>query len=119
MSELEDPNQVAGIAEHDFTAGAVNAAGHGAYNNHNQETYNQDPYAHAEQYEYDNSYHQHAYPPNHEYPTQDAPIGDGYADLQRGNSLGSGSGHGHAQRYDTFPSPENYLGRPTGGADGP
>ncbi len=79
--------------------------------------------------------------PNHpvqDYPTQD----DGYADLQRGNSngsdhrrperlsgSGSGSGHGHgygggqggqAQVYpDEFPSAESYLGRPTGGTDGP
>ena len=111
MSELEDPNQVAGIPEHDFTAGA---AGHGAYN-----IYNQDPYTHAEQYDYDQVYE--AYQPQDEYPSPDDPIDDGYADLQRGNSLGSRSGHGHGIQPigDRFPSPEDYLGRPTGSSDGP
>ncbi|ORY25654.1 hypothetical protein BCR39DRAFT_543659 [Naematelia encephala] len=123
VSELEVP----GVPEHDFTAGAINAAGHGAYA---QDTYHQDPFAHAEQYDYDASYyHQadpHAYPPAahlNDYPTQDESIIDGYADLQRGNSVGSGSGHGHhTMAYpseNAFPDPSNYLGRPTGGADGP
>lgn len=117
MSELEDPNHIAGIPEHDFTAGAVNAAGHGAYNN-----YDLDPYTRAEEYEYDPSYNQYPYTPSREHSTQEAPHNDGYADLQRGNSLGSGSGHGHSQPYpiqEAFPSPDNYLGRPTGGSDGP
>jgi hypothetical protein len=107
--------------------------------------YNADPYAHAEAYDYDAQYQyqqqptqqqqQHQYPPvsyNHgDYPTQDEPIGgaQGYADLQRGNSVGSGSGHGHGHSHSLavgqavypgdFPNADNYLGRPTGGSDGP
>ena len=111
VSELEDPNQVAGIPEHDFTAGA---AGHGAYS-----FYDQDPYSHAEQYDYDHVYE--AYHPNDEYPSQDEPVDDGYADLQRGNSLGGHSGqeHGIQTVQDRFPSPDDYIGRPTGSSDGP
>ena len=137
VSELE-PNYVDGVPSHDFTAGATNMAGQGSYDQYNQDTYHQDPYAHAEEYEYGAAYQQHAYPPgthdypsqdtssypHHEdgaYPNQDVPVHDGYADLQRGNS-GSSHSHHSAQIYpahDTFPSSEHYLGRPTGGADGP
>nr|XP_019012875.1 uncharacterized protein I206_02371 [Kwoniella pini CBS 10737]OCF51656.1 hypothetical protein I206_02371 [Kwoniella pini CBS 10737] len=143
VAELDDPNNVAGVPQHDFTAGT---AGVGA----GYAIYNQDPYAHAEQYDYEAAYQhqqplqgydQHQYPPqvmtqDHQgyagyqgAPTQD----DGYADLQRGNSIGSGSGHGHQQQYQhgqdhqqvypgelQFPSADQYgLGRPTGGAEGP
>jgi hypothetical protein len=100
--------------------------------------YNSDPYAHAEAFDYDAQYRydqsqmqhqqQHQYPPNGDYPTQDEGNG-GYTDLQRGHSIGSGSGHGHGhagvsqsqhQVYPgEFPMTENYLGRPTGGSDGP
>ncbi|RSH91024.1 hypothetical protein EHS25_010200 [Saitozyma podzolica] len=167
-TELDDPNHVAGIPEHDFTAGPA----HGAYaEGAVGETYNQDPYYHAQAYEYEQGYnnHSHAYPPTgaydhtaypaqaedgaavphqygesyggsyaaNEYPNQDQPVQDGYADLHRGNSGGSGghgheygqggSAHGHAamsmpqpQVYpDEFPSPDTYLGRPTGGNEGP
>jgi hypothetical protein len=167
-TELDDPNHVAGIPEHDFTAGPA----HGAYaEGAVGDTYNQDPYYHAQAYEYEHGYnnHTHAYPPTgaydhtaypaqaedgaavphqygdsyggsyvtNEYPNQDQPVQDGYADLHRGNSGGSGghgheygqggSAHGHAamsmpqpQVYpDEFPSPDTYLGRPTGGNDGP
>jgi len=114
VAEL-DSKHVDGVPDHDFTAGG-NMAGHGAY-----EDYHQDPYASAEAYEYDAAYHyddvaQHQY----DQPTQDT--GAGYTDLQRGNSIGSGSGHGHHQAsypVEQFPMPENYLGRPTGGAEGP
>jgi len=51
-----------------------------------------------------------------DYPTQDQPQ-EGYADLQRGNS--NGSDHARRAQPTAFPSPDNYLGRPTGGADGP
>ncbi|WWC62710.1 uncharacterized protein I303_105307 [Kwoniella dejecticola CBS 10117] len=145
VAELDDPSNVAGVPQHDFTAGT---AGVGA----GYAMYNQDPYAHAEQYDYEAAYQhqhqqahqgydQHQYPPqamtqDHQgyagyqgAPTQD----DGYADLQRGNSIGSGSGHGHQQQYQhgqdhqqvypgelQFPSADQYgLGRPTGGAEGP
>ncbi|WWC88494.1 uncharacterized protein L201_003405 [Kwoniella dendrophila CBS 6074] len=155
VAELDDPNAVPGVPTHDFTAGT---AGVGAY-----AMYNQDPYSHAEQYDYEAAYNQpgqHGYDQNqhgydqHQYPpqamTQDhqgyagyqgAPTQDtdasnaGYADLQRGNSIGSGSGHGHnhngshMHQHDqgvypgelTFPSADQYgaLGRPTGGAEGP
>jgi hypothetical protein len=115
VAEL-DSKHVDGVPDHDFTAGG-NMAGHGAY-----EDYHQDPYASAEAYEYDAAYHyddvaqQHAY----DQPTQDT--GAGYTDLQRGNSIGSGSGHGHHQAsypVEQFPMPDHYLGRPTGGAEGP
>jgi hypothetical protein len=169
-SELDDPNHVEGVPEHDFTAGTS----HGGYGAGigvgvgAGDMYNQDPYYHSDAYEYDQAYgqhqHSHAYPPTgaydqaaypqhddgydhahaHEYPSQDQPAQDGYADLQRGNSIGSGSGHGHeyaqnaapAHGHDGsahghgmvphqqvypngFPSPEDYIGRPTGGNDGP
>ncbi|OXG27242.1 hypothetical protein C367_02673 [Cryptococcus neoformans Ze90-1] len=139
----DDPNQVAGVPEHDFTAGA----GVGAYG------YQHDQYA-GEQYEYDqynagydNAY-DHAYPPHpshamqhgYEYG-QDGTLqqpatavttdSEGYAELQRGPSIGSGSGHGHGQApmmndagvYPgelQFPVADTYgLGRPTHVADGP
>lgn len=139
----DDPNRVAGVPEHDFTAGA----GVGAYG------YHHDQYA-GEQYEYDqynagydNAY-EHAYPPHpshamqhgYEYG-QDGVLqqpatavttdSEGYAELQRGPSIGSGSGHGHGQvpvMNDAgvhpgelqFPVADTYgLGRPTHGADGP
>jgi len=136
VQELEaEPNYVAGVPDHDFTAGvAHNHAGYGAYD----DAYNADPFARAQMYEYDqNAYYQddpHAYPPAagqhvdyghvaHDYPTQDQPA-EGYANLQRGNSNGSdharsAGGHGPQQAYTDFPSPENYLGRPTGSVDGP
>lgn len=137
VKELEtDPNYVAGVPDHDFTAGAAqNNAGYGAYD----DGYNNDPFARAQMYEYDqNAYYQddpHAYPPaagqhvdyghaaQHDYPTQDQPQ-EGYADLQRGNSNGSdharsAAGHAGPQQYTDFPSPDNYIGRPTGGIDGP
>ncbi|RXK37713.1 hypothetical protein M231_05046 [Tremella mesenterica] len=133
VSELDQPHLVDGVPEHDFTAGAVNGAGHGAA----YDAYEQDPYAHAEQYDYDAAYqhqppqHEYAYDAHHgyEYPTQDqatAVDNAGYADLQRGPSVGSGSGHGHemATAQMSFPEPHvpgrSYgLGRPTGGSDGP
>jgi hypothetical protein len=109
-------------------------------------TYNADPYTHAEAFDYDAQYQydqaqtqQHQYPPvtgmgRGDYATQEESIVDGYADLHRGNSVGSGSGHGHDYGYGhgsgmaqqqqhvypgEFPMAENYLGRPTGGSDGP
>ncbi|OCF33528.1 hypothetical protein I317_02566 [Kwoniella heveanensis CBS 569] len=145
VAELDDPNHVPGVPPHDFTAGTAGiGAGVGAGYN----MYNADPYAHAEQYEYDQSYqhpHQqydHQYPPSahtqdpqgyatyNGAPSQDQPLNDGYADLQRGGSIGSGSGHGHGQAVShdqgvypgelTFPTADQYgLGRPTGGAEGP
>nr|XP_019045502.1 hypothetical protein I302_05892 [Kwoniella bestiolae CBS 10118]OCF24432.1 hypothetical protein I302_05892 [Kwoniella bestiolae CBS 10118] len=147
VAELDDPNHVPGVPQHDFTAGTAGVgAGYAAYQ--------QDPYSHAEQYDYEAVYNQHGqqqgydqyqYPPqavtqDHQGyatyqgapPTQDDA---GYADLQRGNSIGSGSGHGHGHgqamhQHDqqglypgqmTFPDASEYgaLGRPTGGADGP
>ncbi|WWD04993.1 hypothetical protein V865_003064 [Kwoniella europaea PYCC6329] len=147
VAELDDPNHVPGVPPHDFTAGT---AGVGAY-----AMYNQDPYAHAEQYDYEAAYDQQGQPQHgydqYQYPpqavTQDhqgyatyqgaPPTQDdaGYADLQRGNSIGSGSGHGHGHvqamhQHDqqgvypgelSFPNASEYgaLGRPTGGADGP
>ncbi|WRT67899.1 uncharacterized protein IL334_004873 [Kwoniella shivajii] len=155
VAELDDPHAVPGVPPHDFTAGT---AGVGAGVGAGYAMYNQDPYSHAEQYDYETAYdqhqqhpqgdiydqHQHQYPPSaytqdpQGYagyvgaPTQDQPINDGYADLQRGNSIGSGSGHGHghvqALHHDqqvypgelSFPSADQYgLGRPTGGAEGP
>lgn len=119
VAEL-DSKHVDGVPDHDFTAGG-NMAGQGAY-----EDYHQDPYASAEAYEYDAAYHYDdvAVAQNHQYdqPTQDT--GAGYTDLQRGNSIGSGSGHGHGQHQasypvEQFPMPDHYLGRPTGGAEGP
>lgn len=144
MAQLDDdPNHVAGIPEHDFTAGA----GVGAYG------YQHDQYA-GEQYEYDqygggydNAY-EHAYPPlpshamqhGYEYDqdhvlqqpaTAVTTDSEGYAELQRGPSIGSGSGHGHGQAplmSDTgvypgelqFPVADTYgLGRPTHVTDGP
>lgn len=139
----DDPNHVAGIPAHDFTAGA----GVGAYG------YQHDQYA-GEQYEYDqygggydNTY-EHAYPPlpshamqhGYEYGQDDVlqqpatavtTDSEGYAELQRGPSIGSGSGHGHGQApliSDTgvypgelqFPVADTYgLGRPTHVTDGP
>jgi len=119
ISEL-DSKHVDGVPDHDFTAG--NMAGQGAY-----EDYHQDPYASAEAYEYDAAYQYHDDVTQHhdagyDQPTQDT--GAGYTDLHRGNSIGSGSGHGHGPvqpQYpvEQFPMPDHYLGRPTGGADGP
>ncbi|ADV21938.1 hypothetical protein I305_01979 [Cryptococcus gattii E566] len=139
----DDPNHVAGVPEHDFTA----SAGVGAYG------YQHDQYA-GEQYEYDqygggydNTY-EHAYPPlpshamqhGYEYGQDDVlqqpatavtTDSEGYAELQRGPSIGSGSGHGHGQAplmSDTgvypgelqFPVADTYgLGRPSHVADGP
>jgi hypothetical protein len=120
VAEL-DNKHVAGIPDHDFTAGS-GMAGQGIYHdeyqhgngNGNDNGYNADPYAHAEEYEYDPTY-------PYDRPTQDTAAG--YAELQRGNSIGSGSGHGHGAQYPveqfTMPMPDQYLGRPTGGADGP
>jgi hypothetical protein len=141
VKELEaDPNYVAGIPDHDFTAGTtVNNAGYGAA--YNDEMYNHDPFAHAQAYEYDesNTYyapqHGHAYPPagvaghgeyaahTTDYPTQDTE--HGYTNLQRGNSNGSDHAPHTVQQQQQqvypsdFPSADQYLGRPTGGADGP
>lgn len=138
VKELDsDPNYIAGIPEHDFTASA-NHAGYGAmgYDDH---TYHSDPFAHAQAFEYDQSeYYAHPahgnYPPpsaghvdfpSHpviDYPTQDTEAG--YADLQRDNSDGSNhrpmSG-GYTDRVSPgdFPSADQYIGRPTGGSDGP
>ncbi|WVF69137.1 hypothetical protein IAT40_003911 [Kwoniella sp. CBS 6097] len=114
VAELDDPSHVPGVPPHDFTAGSAGVgAGVGAGYN----MYNADPYAYAEQYEYDQTYQQHPhhgqgqydhqYPPSahtqdpqgyatyNGAPTQDQPLNEGYADLQRGGSIGSGSGHGH------------------------
>jgi hypothetical protein len=114
VAEL-DNKHVAGIPDHDFTAGS-GMAGQGIY-----QDYNSDPYAHAEAYEYDPTYPYDQ--PGYDQPTQDTGAGAGYAELQRGNSIGSGSGHGHGQQYAveqfTMPMPDQYLGRPTGGSDGP
>ena len=120
VAEL-DSKHVEGVPDHDFTApgGHGNMAGAGAYDN---DIYNQDPYSHAEAYEYDAAYQYdedpRAYPHvqglglAHDQPTQDT----GYADLHRGNSIGSGSGHGHGhgQQYpvESFPMPDHYLNRP-------
>lgn len=111
VAEL-DSKHVPGVPDHDFTAGGgANMAGHGAY-----DVYNQDPYAHAEAYEYDAAYHYDQRGYEYDQPTQDT----GYADLQRGNSIGSGSGHGHGQQYpiESFPVADHYLSRPSA-ADGP
>ncbi|WVN85140.1 uncharacterized protein L203_100282 [Cryptococcus depauperatus CBS 7841] len=112
VAQLDDPNHVPGVPTHDFTAGAAVGAGVGAYGY-------QDQYAEEQQYEYDqyNQYahgYEHAYPPQ---PSHVAPHGydyspdiqnpavamtshpDGYADLQRGPSNGSGSDP--AQAYTT------------------
>jgi hypothetical protein len=91
---------------------------------------------------------EHGYPPqtydqyghpvagHYDQPTQeqayehDHAQAQGYADLQRGNSDGSVHQHSHTQRVTsptanvyhddmTFPESGQYLGRPTGGADGP
>lgn len=89
---------------------------------------------------------EHGYPPQtydsyghpvaaqaYELPTQDQEYahgqgGGGYADLQRGNSDGSAHQHSHTQHSPAqqnyhadmdFPESGAYLGRPTGGADGP
>jgi len=118
VAELDNPNLVAGVPEHDFTAGA-NISGQGMYDH-----YNNDPYARAEAYEYDPSYYQQQGAYGHHQAAYDQPTQDtaeGYADLQRGNSIGSGSGHTHGEQIqlENFPMPEQYLGRPTGGADGP
>lgn len=154
------PGLTAGIPDHDFTARpstnyGMAGAGAGAAG-----MYNSDPFAHTQQYDYA-SYGEaeHGYPPqtydqyghpvvnqSFDRPTQDQEYisdtvagagagGQGYTDLQRGNSDGSAHQHGHAsqrvmsptathspaQAYDdmTFPESGNYLGRPTGGADGP
>lgn len=128
-----EPNHVPGIPEHDFTAGS-NATGYVAAP-YNQDVYNADPFAHAQAYDYDQGYYvqqRHQYEAQHgcsehDYPTQDQHAHEGYADLQRGNSVGSGSGSGHGhghgcQQYvqpSDFPNPNTYLGRPTGGGDGP
>jgi hypothetical protein len=116
VAEL-DSKHVEGVPDHDFTAGG-NMAGQGIYDN-----YHQDPYAHAEAYEYDAAYQYDdssrvMATGGYEQPTQDT---SGYTDLQRGNSIGSGSGHGHAYPVEQFQMPDSshYLGRPTGGADGP
>lgn len=132
-------NHVPGIPEHDFTAGAAGAGAYGAYNS--------DPFAHTQAYDYSYGSADHGYPPQphgydqygnplsppiqgygYDYPTQDGPD-QGYADLQRGNSTGSAHLHGRTsptavspqqQAYhDDFPESGMYLGRPTGGADGP
>jgi hypothetical protein len=120
VAEL-DSKHVDGVPDHDFTAGGGNLAGQGAYDD-----YHQDPYASAEAYEYDAAYHYDDVAQHHQHsydqPTQDT--GAGYTDLQRGNSIGSGSGHGHGHHavqcpVEQFPMPDHYLGRPTGGAEGP
>ena len=135
VKELEaDPNYVAGVPEHDFTASA-NHAGYGAYDETYTDTYNNDPFARAEAYEYDQDdyYHgqnaQQGYAPSaghvefpshgmhaQDYPTQDQPE-EGYANLQRGNS--NGSDHARHAVPTAFPSADTYLGRPTGGNEGP
>jgi hypothetical protein len=175
VDELEKAPYVPGIPDHDFTAGPGMAGhgagsqghGHGNGYDYDDNTYNHDPFAHAEAYEYDplGDYSQHgqsaaAQPqyvdPEYQYqpqqqqqqylyegrytdhPTQDT--AEGYADLHRSHSVGSGghggsaSGHGHVMvqphRYSGgaeqfpiegtgFPVAEQYLGRPTGGSDGP
>lgn len=152
VSELDHPNMLAGIPDHDFTAGPGQMQGDNAV--YDVDQYNRDPYGHQQQYEYDNygyqpqqgqydHQQQHVYPPGagheyaaHDYPTQDEPAGAGYADVQRDHSTG-GSGHGHGydhgypayeepqgqahqvQATSAFPDPVSYLGRPTGGSDGP
>lgn len=115
VAEL-DSKHVEGVPDHDFTAGGhSNMAGAGAYDG---DVYNQDPYSHAEAYEYDAAYQYDSEPRGgyaHDQPTQDT----GYADLHRGNSIGSGSGHGHGhgQQYpvETFPVPDHYINRPLSG----
>lgn len=114
VNEL-DSKHVEGVPDHDFTAGGhgydtSNMAGAGAGGQEMYDVYNQDPYTHAEEYEYDAAYQydqRGGY--EHEQPTQDT----GYADLHRGNSIGSGSGHGHGQQYpvESFPMPDHYLNR--------
>jgi hypothetical protein len=151
--ESGGPNLTAGVPEHDFTAvSAYGMAGAGAGVGA-AGMYNADPYAHEQQYDYQNyGEAEHGYPPQtydpyghpiaaqqYELPTQDQEYaGEGYADLQRGNSDGSAHQHSHTQQRVTsptaalhspvqqvyhddmsFPESGNYLGRPTGGADGP
>lgn len=154
--EFDGPaNLVPGVPEHDFTAGPGYATTGGAGAGGAYGMYNSDPFAHTQSYDYDQTYahsHNHGYPPHsydqygnpiytgttsppvggYDYPTQDGQEhagGAGYADLQRGNSTGSG-GHAHGHVHspiataqtgynDDFPESGQYLGRPTGGADGP
>lgn len=153
ISELDASNNdslTAGIPAHDFTApGPMHNGAYGAPA-YDADTYNHDPFAHAQAYDYEQGYYgqqQHvqqydpSYGGNQDYPTQDrtSPVQDeGYADLQRGNSVGSGSGHSHHEHRSQdhqvyhehvsqdhqvypseFPNPNSYLGRPTGGMDGP
>ena len=129
MADLDrvEPGYVEGVPQHDFTAG-------GAHGGYASDMYNSDPFAHAGSYDYDTSYY-HQEAPAHQvygsdYSTQDLPA-EGYADLHRGNSgsshgsgthnLGYGNGYPEDSRVQPsdFPTPGQYIGRPTQGGDGP
>ncbi|ORX37320.1 hypothetical protein BD324DRAFT_650920 [Kockovaella imperatae] len=128
--DRDGPDYVEGVPQHDFTAGASGMQ-------YDSNMYNHDPFAHSAAYDYDTSYYHQAHQPiaplppaavaeygSHDYPTQDP--GEGYSDLHRGNSGSShgshhgsqGSGRQQAVRPSDFPTPGQYLGRPTEG-DGP
>ena len=154
-------NYVAGVPEHDFTAGAgvgyAGGAGVGAgggYGAYQSQAYD-DYYASQQQGGNVHGYpplphdHAHGYAHAHaqdgyDYPGQDGQdaygqqqgaisAGAGYTDLKRGDSVGayshpSTAGYAaapqqyqqqHQQEYADFPESGNYLGRPTGGAEGP
>lgn len=158
---------MAGVPEHDFTAGAgyAGAGAGGGYGMYQSQAYD-DYYSSQMQGGGD----VHGYPPmphgqaygaggqyeGYEYPSQDGQEyghahaqghaqgqgqgqGQGYTDLKRGDSVGayshpapSSAGYAYAQappqqqqlqqqqqEYAEFPESGNYLGRPTGGAEGP
>lgn len=177
VDELEKAPYVPGIDDHDFTAGPASygVAGHGAggYDDYHHdpfahaEAYEYDPmgdYSQPQQHgqglaqpqyvdpEYQYQHQQYQQQQMYEgrytdHPTQDGGSAEGYADLHRSNSVGSGSGHGHPShgmvqvqphRYSggaeqfpmesigmgypsqmQMPMADQYLGRPTGGMDGP
>ena len=120
-----EPDYVEGVPQHDFTA----VGAHGGYAS---DVYNCDPFAHAANYDCDTSYYHGSEPAAHgytsDYPTQDQPTqeySEGYADLHRGNSGSSHGSHGNHYQEDStvrpsdFPTPDQYIGRPTHGGDGP
>jgi hypothetical protein len=142
------PALTAGIPEHDFTATSaygMAGAGAGVAGMYNSDPF---AHSSGYEYgTYPDGTAEHGYPPQtggyyghsvaaqaYELPTQDQDYGNGqggggYADLQRGNSDGSAHQHSHTQPQHSpvqnyhadmdFPESGAYLGRPTGGADGP
>lgn len=140
---IPDHDFTAGSAYGMAGAGAGAGAAYGAYDPdpfaHNQ-PYDYQSYGEAEHGYPPQTYDQYGHPvvAQYDHPTQDQDHvqgqGQGYADLQRGNSDGSAHQHSHTQHqaqqvtspiapvyHDdlTFPESGQYLGRPTGGADGP